>query len=222
MASHTRIHVYNTLLANPVMPIFHHNDLEVCQKILTACYEGGIRVCEFTNRGDFAHETYAELRKFGHQRFPDMVIGAGTIMDAGTASLYIQLGADFLVAPVLHEDVALVCNRRKIGWMPGTFTLSEISRAEELGAEFVKLFPGNATSPDFVKAIKAPMPWTNLVVTGGVEPTEASLRAWFSAGASAVGIGSQLFPKKMVEDGDWQGIAARINEAVRTARAVRS
>ncbi len=221
MPSHTRIHVYNTLLAHPVMPIFHHNDLEVCQKILTACYEGGIRVCEFTNRGDFAHETYAELRKFGRKNFPDMVIGAGTIVDVGSASLYIQLGADFIVAPVLHDDVARTCNRRKIGWMPGTFTLSEISRAEELGAEFVKLFPGNATSPDFVKAIKAPMPWTNIVVTGGVEPTEASLKAWFGAGAAAVGIGSQLFPKAMVEAGNWDGIAARITEAVRTAQAVR-
>lgn len=222
MASHSRIHVYNTVLAHPVMPIFHHNDLDVCKRILTACYEGGIRICEFTNRGDFVHEIYGELRKFGRANFPEMVIGAGTIMDAGTASLYIQLGADFLVAPVLHEDVARVCNRRKIGWMPGTYTLSEISRAEELGAEFVKLFPGQATTPDFVKAIKAPMPWTNIVVTGGVEPTEVSMRSWFSAGASAVGIGSQLFPKAMIEANDWMGIAARIEEAVRIAQSLKS
>ncbi len=221
MASFTRLQVYQTLLENPIMPIFHHNDIEVAKKILTACYEGGIRICEFTNRGDYAHETYSELRKFGKKNFPDLVVGAGTIVDAASATLYIQLGADFIVAPVLHQDVAITCNRRKIAWMPGCFTLSEISKAEEWGAEIVKLFPGQASSPEFVKAIKGPMPWTDIVVTGGVEPTQASLKTWFDAGVRGVGIGSQLFPKNLVEANDWQTIADKITEAVRVAKWVK-
>ncbi|MFT4031311.1 MAG: bifunctional 4-hydroxy-2-oxoglutarate aldolase/2-dehydro-3-deoxy-phosphogluconate aldolase [Siphonobacter sp.] len=222
MASFTRLQVYQILLENPIMPIFHHNDVEVARKILTACYEGGIRICEFTNRGDFAHETYSELRKFGKKNFPEMVIGAGTIMDAASATLFIQLGADFVVAPVLQQEVAITCNRRKIGWMPGCFTLSEISQAEEWGAEIVKLFPGQASSPEFVKAIKGPMPWTDIVVTGGVEPTEASLKSWFDAGVRGVGMGSQLFPKKLVDSGEWQSITQKVEEAVRIAKALKA
>lgn len=221
MSSFTRLQVYQTLLENPIMPIFFHDDPEVCKRILTACYEGGIRCCEFTNRGDYAHETYGALRKFSRQQFPDMVIGAGTLVEAPTTALYIQLGADFIVSPTLHEDVGRLCNRRKIGWLPGCFTLSEISKAEELGVEFVKLFPGQASSPDFIRAIHGPMPWTRIIVTGGVEPTADSLRAWLGAGATGVGIGSQLFPKQKIKDGAWDDITATIENAVRLAHSLR-
>ena len=221
MSSFSRLQVYQTLLENPIMPIFYQDDLDTCQRILTACYEGGIRCCEFTNRGDYAHETYGALRKFGKKQFPDMVIGAGTLVEPATTALYIQLGADFIVAPSLSEDVGRVCNRRKIGWLPGCFTLSEMARAEELGAEFVKLFPGQVATPDYIRAIHGPMPWTRIIVTGGVEPTEDSLRAWLGAGAAGVGIGSQLFPKQKIKDGAWADITATIENAVRLARGLR-
>lgn len=222
MALHTRLQVYQKTLDYPVMPIFYTPDVEVGKRLLTACYEAGIRVCEFTNRGDFAHETYAELSKFAKRQFPELAFGAGTILDGPTAALYIQLGADFLVTPLLKHDVGVVCNRRKIGWMPGVFSPTEIAQAEEWGAEFVKIFPGNTLSPDFVKAFLAPSPWTNVVVTGGVEPTEPSMKTWFSAGAKCVGIGSALAPKNMIEAGDWTGITERISAALRVAQALRT
>jgi 2-dehydro-3-deoxyphosphogluconate aldolase/(4S)-4-hydroxy-2-oxoglutarate aldolase len=193
-----------------LVPVFYHADLETCKGVLEACYRGGIRVFEFTNRGDYAHELFGELNRYAAGRFPEMILGAGTVLDGGTAALYIQLGANFIVQPVLKEDVATVCHRRKIAWVPAASTLNEISRAEELGAEIVKVFPGNVVGPGFVSAVKGPSPWSSLMVTGGVEPEEENLRAWFAAGVTCVGIGSQLFPKDLLARGDFDGLAQKI------------
>lgn len=210
MPKFSRIQVVQKIAETGVVPVFFHDDIEICKGILEACYLGGIRVFEFTNRGDFAHELFGELTKFTMARYPDMMLGAGTVFDAGTASLYIQSGASFIVAPVIKEDVALTCNRRKIAWVPGCATINEISRGEELGAELVKIFPGNVVGPEFVKSLQGPMPWTNVIVTGGVEPEEESLASWFKAGVTAVGIGSQLFPKELLAKKDFEGIASKI------------
>ena len=198
------------------MPLFYEPDLEKAKGILRACYRAGVRVIEFTNRGDFAHETFGALIKFVAAELPGMVLGVGTIVDAGTAALYIQLGTNFVVTPMIHDDVARTCNRRKIAWIPGCATLSEISRAEELGAEMVKLFPGDMLSPAFVKGLKGPMPWTSVLITGGVEPTRENLEAWFKAGASGVGMGSKLF----VPGGSLEDIEARARFCVETIRAL--
>src|SRR5215210_7994229 len=131
MARFTRIQVVQKITETRVVPVFYHPDIEICKGVLEACYQGGIRVFEFTNRGDFAHELFTELHTFAYDRYPDMILGAGTVFDAGTASLYIQLGANFIVSPVVKEDVAITCNRRKIAWVPGGATMTEISRAEE-------------------------------------------------------------------------------------------
>lgn len=195
-----------------MIPVFYHADAELCKEILRASYAAGIRVFEFTNRGDFAHEVFGTLNKWAATELPELMLGVGSVVDAPTAAFYIQLGAAFIVSPLLNEDMAPVCNRRKILWAPGCGSLSEIGRAEELGAEIVKIFPGSSVGgPDFVKAVKGPCPWSSIMPTGGVEPTEESLKAWFKAGVTCVGMGSNLFPKKLIEAKDWNAITDTIN-----------
>jgi 2-dehydro-3-deoxyphosphogluconate aldolase/(4S)-4-hydroxy-2-oxoglutarate aldolase len=191
----------------------------VCKNVIKACSEGGIRVFEFTNRGDYAHEMFSDLNKWAEKEVPTMIMGAGSVVDPGTASIYIQSGANFIVSPVLNPEMAKVCNRRKILWSPGCATLSEINLAEELGAEIVKIFPGlSVGGPDFVKAIKGPCPWTSIMPTGGVEPTVDNLREWFEAGVTCVGIGSNLITKEIIQKKDWEGLRKRIAAALKVAK----
>ncbi len=205
-----------------IVPVFYHADAEVAKQVIKACYEGGIRAFEFTNRGDFAHEVFAELVKWADKECPEMILGIGSIVDAPTAALYIQLGANFVVGPLLNPDIFKVCNRRQIGYSPGCATTSEINLAQELGAEIVKVFPGgNVGGPSFVKNIKGPMPWSKIMVTGGVEPTEESLSAWFKAGAVCVGMGSNLFPKEVLQNGEWQKITELCKESLSIVNKIR-
>ena len=205
-----------------MIPVFYHAQAETAKQVLKACYDGGVRVFEFTNRGDFAHEVFGELNKWAAKELPDMILGVGSVVDAGTASLYIQLGANFVVSPVLKEEMALVCNRRKIAWSPGCGTLNDISRAEELGAEIVKIFPGSSVGgPKFVAAVKGPCPWTSIMPTGGVEPTEENLKAWFDAGVACVGMGSNLFPKDVLAAKDWAKITELCRKALEIIKTVR-
>lgn len=202
MAKLTRIEVTVKMKECGVIPVFYHPDIEICKNIISACYKGGARAFEFTNRSDFAHEVFGELSKYVKTNHPDMALGIGSIVDAPTTALYIQLGADFIVSPILNEEMAKVCNRRKVAWSPGCGTLSEISFAEELGAEVVKIFPGQQVGgPEFVKAVLGPCPWSSIMPTGGVKPEYENLKLWFEAGVHCVGIGSQLFQKN--EDGDY-------------------
>ncbi|WP_367391263.1 bifunctional 4-hydroxy-2-oxoglutarate aldolase/2-dehydro-3-deoxy-phosphogluconate aldolase [Lewinella sp. LCG006] len=216
MAKFTRIEVAQTMAATGMVPLFYHADVEVGKQILKACYAGGARLMEFTNRGDFAHEVFGALNKYCLAELPEMILGVGSVTDAGTASLYLQLGANFVVTPVLREDIALVCNRKKVLWSPGCASLTEICRAEELGCEIVKLFPGDVYGPGFVKAIKGPQPWTSIMPTGGVSPTEENLAAWFSAGVTCVGMGSQLISSTILKTGDY----ALLEEQTRAALAI--
>lgn len=197
-----------------MIPVFYHPDPEICFEVIKACFKGGLRVFEFTNRGDYAHEVFSIVNKRLAQELPEVIIGTGSVMDAGTASLYIQVGTNFIVSPVIKEDIAMACNRRKILWSPGCGSVTEISRAEELGAEIVKIFPGTQVGgPKFVQAVKGPMPWTSIMPTGGVEPTEENLSAWFKAGVTCVGMGSQLISKEIVNTRNF----ALLEEKVRTA-----
>jgi 2-dehydro-3-deoxyphosphogluconate aldolase/(4S)-4-hydroxy-2-oxoglutarate aldolase len=214
MARFTRIEVAQKMKSTGLVPLFYHPDVEVGKKVLQACYNGGARLLEFTNRGDFAHEIFGELNKYAISELPDMAMGVGSVTDAGTASLYMQLGADFVVTPVLREDIAIVCNRRKVFWSPGCGSLTEIARAEELGCEIVKLFPGGTYGPDFVKAIKGPCPWTDIMPTGGVEPTKESLKAWFEAGVSCVGMGSKLISKEVLVSGKFEEVELKVKESL--------
>jgi 2-dehydro-3-deoxyphosphogluconate aldolase / (4S)-4-hydroxy-2-oxoglutarate aldolase len=215
MAQFKRIQVINKILETGMVPIFYHHDIEVVTNIIKACYEGGIRVIEYTNRGDYAHETFSLISKFVRHELPGMMLGIGTVVDAATAALYIQLGANLIVSPVLKEDLAVVCNRRKILWIPGCATLTEISRAEELGAEIVKVFPAKEVGgAKFVANIKGPCPWTSIMATGGVEPTDENLKEWFTAGVACVGMGSQLITKEIIEKKDYIKLTSKCAEAL--------
>ena len=206
-----------------MIPVFYHKDAEVCKNVVKACYDGGIRVFEFTNRGDFAHEVFNELNKWAIKECPEMILGIGSVIDQGTASLYIQLGTNFIVSPLIDEDMAKVCNRRKIAWSPGCGSVTEINRAHELGAEVVKIFPGSSVGgPDFVSGIKGPMPWASIMPTGGVSPDEANLKGWFKAGVHCVGMGSQLFPKDVIESGNYKAITDKCTEALAIIKKLRT
>ncbi len=219
MARFSRIDVVLKMRETGIVPVFYHRDPMVCKNVIKACSEGGIRVFEFTNRGDYAHEMFSELNKWAEKEVPTMIMGAGSIVDAGTTSIYIQSGANFIVSPVLNPEMAKVCNRRKILWSPGCGTLSEINLAEELGAEIVKIFPGlSVGGPDFVRAIKGPCPWTSIMPTGGVEPTVDNLREWFDAGVTCVGIGSNLITKELIQKKDWEGLRKRVTASLKVAK----
>lgn len=214
MARFSRIEVAVEMNRSGLVPLFYHDDVELSKKVLTACYKGGARLLEFTNRGDYAHEVFRELNIYAENNLPEMILGVGSVTDAGTASLYMQLGANFVVTPVLREDIGLVCNRRKVLWSPGCGSLAEIARAEELGAEIVKVFPGSQLGPGFVKAIKAPCPWTSIMPTGGVTADKENLRAWFDADVTCVGMGSKLVTKEFLKNKDFKGLENHVRNTL--------
>jgi 2-dehydro-3-deoxyphosphogluconate aldolase/(4S)-4-hydroxy-2-oxoglutarate aldolase len=222
MAQYTRIAVASIMRETGMVPLFYHPDLEVSKKVLKACYDGGARLMEFTARGDFAHEVFGELAKYAIINLPGMIMGVGSVTDAASASRFMALGANFIVTPVLREDIAFVCNRRKVLWSPGCGTLTEIARAEELGCEIVKLFPGDIYGPQFVKGVKAPQPWTSIMPTGGVSPTKENLEAWFKAGVTCVGMGSKLMAKKPSGDFDYEAIKGKVKDALSIIKEVKN
>lgn len=193
----------------PIVPVFYHKDMEVAKAVLKACYDGGVRAFEFTNRGDFAHEIFGELVKYAAAECPDMAVGVGSVVEPATAALYMQFGACFVVGPLFNPEVARVCNRRQIPYVPGCGSISDVGNAQEAGCELCKVFPGDVLGPKFVKGLLAPMPWSKLMVTGGVEPTEENLKSWFSAGVYCVGMGSKLFPKDVIASKDWKSITRK-------------
>ncbi len=222
MAQFTRIEVAQVMKDTGLVPLFYNSDVEASKNVLKACYDGGARLLEFTARGDFAHEVFGELVKYAINELPGMILGVGSVTDAAAASRFMALGANFIVTPVLREDIAIVCNRRKVLWSPGCGTLTEITRAEELGCEIVKLFPGDIYGPQFVKGVKAPQPWTNIMPTGGVSPTEENLKAWFSAGVTCVGMGSKLMAKDENGQFDYAKIEEKVRFSIELINAVRS
>lgn len=223
MSKFTRIDVAIKMKETGMIPVFYHPDTDVCKNVLKACYDGGVKVFEFTNRGDFAHEVFAEMNKYAMKNLPEMILGVGSVVDPATAALYIQLGTNFIVSPVLNPEMAKICNRRKIAWSPGCGSVSEISQAEELGAEVVKIFPGTQVGgPKFVSAVKGPLPWSNIMPTGGVEPTEENLKAWFQAGVYCVGMGSKLITKDLVNSGNFEKITEDVKKALAIIQKIRN
>lgn len=225
MAKYSRLYVLTQMIETGLVPIFYHADSEVATRIVEACINGGARCVEFTNRGDQAHLVFEKLvQRFNSQE--NAILGVGSIIDPGTTSLYIQLGANFIVSPVLNPEMARTCNRRKIAYAPGCGTVSEISQAEELGVEICKIFPGSQMGgAGFVKAVRGPMPWTRILPTGGVSPTEENIRGWIEAGAACLGIGSKLITKESVTTGNYAAISenvARVLTWIQEARGGKS
>lgn len=222
MARFARLDVLNEMIKIGVVPVFYHGDLEVAKKIVAACAAGGARVVEFTNRGDNAYRVFSDLVQYFAKANPAVILGVGSVVDAGTAALYISSGANFVVGPILNPDVAKVCNRRKVAYSPGCGSASEISEAEEMGVEIVKVFPGDSVGgPNFVKAILGPCPWTRIMPTGGVEATKESITAWFKAGVAAVGIGSHLVKKEWVDSGNYEAMTVQAQQIITWIREVR-
>lgn len=223
MARFRRIQVALKMQESGMIPVFYHKDTDVCKNVVKACYDGGVRLFEFTNRGDFATLVFAELNRWTIENYPDMIMGVGSVMDEGTAAMYIALGANFIVSPILDEGTAKVCNKRKIAWSPGCGSVTEIDRAHELGAEIVKIFPASEVGgPGFIKAVKGPMPWTNLMPSSGVSPDEENLKQWFEAGATCVGIGSQLFPKEILADKNYGYITEMCKKTLSIIQKIKS
>lgn len=215
MARFSKIEVLTAVKTTGVVPVFYNKDVEISKNILAACYKGGIRVFEFTNRGDFAHETFEQLIKYAEKECPEMILGIGSIVDAPTAAMYIQRGANFIVGPLFNPDVAKVCNRRLIPYTPGCGSVTEIGYAQEAGCDLCKVFPaGDVGGPSFIKNVKAPMPWSMLMATGAVEPTEENLSAWMKAGVTCVGMGSNLFPNEVIKSANWEAVTATCRETL--------
>ena len=222
MAKFKKIDTLGIIRSTGIVPVFYNKDVEVAKQVVKACYEGGIRAFEFTNRGDGAHKVFESLMAFVRVECPQMALGAGTVLDAPTAALYIQMGADFIVSPCMAEDVVALCNRRGVPYSPGCGTVSEIVRAQELGCDLVKVFPaGTVGGPAFVKNILAPLPWSMIMCTGAVEPTQENLSAWAASGVTAVGMGSKLFPKEVVARGDWDTVSQLCRDSLAWFAAAR-
>ena len=215
MARFNKVQVIQAMHDTGMVPVFYNSDLEICKQVISACYKGGVRVFEFTNRGDFAHEIFGELAKWAAAACPEMILGAGTVIDAPTAALYMQLGANFIVGPNFNAEIATVCNRRLVPYSPGCGSVSEISNAQAAGCDVTKVFPaGNVGGPSFVKNVMAPLRWSNIMVTGAVSPEEDNRTAWIKSGVLCVGMGSKLFPKDVIAQGNWQAITDKCVEAL--------
>ena len=215
MARFKRLEVYNTVIDIGLVPVFYNPDITIAKNVVKACTGGGASVVEFTNRGDFAPEVFKELSQYLSKEAPDVILGVGSVIDEPTAALYIAYGANFVVGPLLNEAVARLCNRRKVAYMPGCGSVSEISYAEELGVEIVKIFPGDSVGgPNFVKAVLGPCPWTRIMPTGGVDATEESIKTWFGAGVACVGIGSNLIRKDLVAASSWGQITEKVQQVL--------
>lgn len=221
MAKFSKLQVLSAMKETGMVPVFYHKDAEVAKQVVKACYEGGVRAFEFTNRGDFAQEVFAEVVKFAAKECPEMIMGIGSVVDPATAAMYIQLGANFVVGPLFNPEIAKVCNRRLVPYTPGCGSVSEVGFAQEVGCDLCKVFPGDVVGPNFVKGLKAPMPWSQIMVTGGVKPERENLSAWFKAGVMCVGMGSNLFPKDVIAAGEWSKITQLCADALAIIQEVK-
>lgn len=226
MARYARLDVLGRILDTGLVPLFFGPDALLAARIVAACAAGGARAIEFTDRADRAWIVFRELIEVRDRDGLDVALGAGSIVDAPTAAMYIGLGADFVVGPTFEPDIARLCNRRRVIYLPGCATLTEIVAAETAGVEIVKLFPGETVGgPAFVRAILGPRPGTLLLPTGGVSPTEASIGDWFGAGVAAVGIGSRLIPTPPPADIDLAALEQLVRKVlawIRDARGSRT
>ncbi|HLU46999.1 MAG TPA: bifunctional 4-hydroxy-2-oxoglutarate aldolase/2-dehydro-3-deoxy-phosphogluconate aldolase [Planctomycetota bacterium] len=222
MARFRRLDTLRTIIDDGLVPVFYHPDVETAFAVAQASYRGGARTFELTHRGDGAHLVFGALLERARRELPDLVLGVGSISDPYTAAIYLALGADFVVGPTLHPDVARLANGRKIPYAPGCGTVTEIATAEELGSEIVKIFPGDSIGgPEFVRAVLGPRPWTSMLPTGGVAPEPESLREWFRAGIVAAGMGSKLITKDIVAKGAWDELEARVRQVLGWIREAR-
>jgi 2-dehydro-3-deoxyphosphogluconate aldolase / (4S)-4-hydroxy-2-oxoglutarate aldolase len=217
----TNQQIVDTMKRTGVVPLFTHDNAEEAQQVIEAAYRGGVRVFEFTNRKKNSYDVFVHLLK-QRSNYPELMIGIGTIMDGATTKKFIDAGADFIISPILKLEMAEVCRAHNKLWMPGCATLTEIVTAKENGAEVIKVFPGSVLGPGFVSSIMPVVPDLQLMITGGVEPNETNLSAWFKAGAMCVGMGSQLFTKEIIAGKNWTLLEKNVTEALDIVKKLRS
>ncbi len=213
--------IQQAMRTSGMIPVFYHTDLEVAKGVLDASYKGGVRVFEFTNRGGNAFDVFIQLLKHA-QQYPDLMVGIGTIMNAADTQKFCDAGAHFIVSPILKSEMAAVCQQNNRLWIPGCATLTEIVTAKDLGAKVIKIFPGSVLGPGFVSSIMPVVPGLQLMPTGGVEPTEANLTAWFKAGVVCVGMGSQLISKEIIETKNWAKLQQGVADTLAIIKKIRS
>jgi len=216
----TKQQIVNGMKEAGIVPLFTHDNPEDAQQVLEVAYAGGIRVFEFTNRRENSFNVFRHLISMSG-KYPDLMLGIGTILDGVTTQKFIDAGADFVISPILKLDMATVCHQHNTPWIPGCATLTEIVTAKDNGAEIIKLFPASVLGPGFVSSILPVVPGLQLMITGGVEPNEKSISSWFKAGAACLGMGSQLFTKEILEQKNWPLLKQRIEETLRLAKQVR-
>ena len=221
MAKFMKHEVIGKILEVGLIPLFYNGDVEIAKKIVQACVNGGAKVVEFTNRGDFAFQVFSELARWCNKEFNDVILGVGSVIDPMTAALYINCGANFVVSPVFNPEIAKICNRRKVPYIPGCGTPSEISTAEEMGCDLIKIFPGSRLKPGFIKSVRGPSPWVNLIPTGGVDATKENIYSWIKAGAVALGMGSRLIRKDLVAARDFNAITKKVEDCIRWIQEAR-
>ena len=215
MQQHNKIKTLSVMIATGLVPVYYSNDAVTACKVARACYDGGARIFEFTNRGYFAHDVFSYLSRFVASECPEMILGAGSVIDAPTAAMYMQMGAGFIVGPSFSAEVAAICNRRLTPYIPGCGTVSEISSAQGAGCDICKIFPaGCVGGPSFVSNLLAPMPWSLIMATGAVEPTEDNIAVWFRAGVACVGMGSKLFPAAAIASERWEEVGRLCSEVL--------
>ena len=222
MGRFNKLQTLNYIKENKVVPVFYNSDVDISISVMKSLYKGGIKILEFTNRGDFALEVFNELEKYCQKNLPDMILGAGSISDETMANMYISSGSNFIVGPLTNKNVAIACNRKKVPYMPGCLTPTEISEAEELGCDVVKVFPADSVSgPNFIKSVLAPMPWSWIMPTGGVDMEEEGLKKWLSSGVFSVGMGSKLFTKEIIQDKNWALLESQCKKLVETINKIK-
>ena len=222
MARFNKLQTLNYINENKIVPVFYNSDIDISINVMKALHKGGIKVLEFTNRGDFAWEVFNKLEKYCREYLPDMILGAGSISDETMANMYISSGSNFIVGPLTNKDVALACNRKKVPYMPGCLTPSEISKAEELGCDVVKVFPADSVDgPSFIKSVLAPMPWSWIMPTGGVDMEEEGLKNWLNSGVFSVGVGSKLFTSEIIKNKDWGLLESQSKKLVEIIKKIK-
>jgi 2-dehydro-3-deoxyphosphogluconate aldolase/(4S)-4-hydroxy-2-oxoglutarate aldolase len=220
MKKHTKQQILDAMKSTGMIPVFYNADIEIAKGVVDAAYKGGVRVFEFTNRGGNAFDVFTQLLKHIEQ-YPDLILGIGTIMDGAMAKKFIDTGAHFIVSPILKAETGAVCKQHDIIWIPGCATLTEIVTGKELGADVIKIFPGSVLGPGFVSSVLPVIPGYQLMPTGGVEPTEKNLSAWFKAGVVCVGMGSQLFTKEIMAEKNWALLEKNVKETLAIIKNIR-
>lgn len=207
--------------SHKIVPVFFHQDANVVINTIEASYKGGVRIFEFVNRGLNGLETFKTIIPY-FNKYEDLVIGVGTIYDSKTAAQFVEAGAQFIVSPGLVPELANYCVQNNIAYIPGIATITEATTAMHLGCEMIKIFPANVIGSAFAKAVKSVLPQLAIMPTGGINPTENGLSEWFNAGVNCVGMGSQLFDKLKINNGDFKGLELDIEKAVKTALMLQS